>query len=464
VDRQPDLVITSRRVLTPAGERPAAVVVRSGLIMAVMEIRDAPAAHQHHDAGDAVVMPGIVDVHVHSNDPGRSHWEGFGALTTAAALGGVTTVIDMPVFGSPSASTPTGMAAKFSHAEGECWTDVGFRAGLVPGGIGLAGQLEEAGAFGFFGSLVPLGIDDFDRLDAGALLAALLEVAQLRSTFVAHAELPAPIERAWAELAEEHADARSYMNYLRARPAAAEGEAVHLLLEVAERSGAAVHVTNLSSATSLAGLRRARAGGAQVTVGTAPHYLHFAAEDVPAGATEFKCIPPIRGASERDELWEALGDGTIDLIASGHSPCPPELKLRESGDFAAAWPGIAGVQLMLPVVWTGARQRGFGLRHLAEWLCTAPSALLGLERRKGALTPGSDADITIWQPESSFTVEPARLAPAHRLTPWAGAALEGVVTDVYLRGEAVVRHGQLTGRPRGRLLRKRLGRGDRSGR
>jgi allantoinase len=454
--RPPDLVIVGQRVVTPAGTRPAAITIRQGLIVGLTRPEEAPRCENVHDAGDAIVMPGLVDVHVHVNEPGRPDWEGIPSATRAAAAGGVTTIVDMPFHAAPATTDVDALRLKMALVEGRAYVDVGFWAGLVPGSLGGAQRMLDAGALGFKCCLVPCGSDDFRELTAAELRVALPVLRDLGAPLLVHAELPAPIEEAWDELAREGADARVYDNYLRARPAAAENEAVQLLLDLAAEFGAPVHITHYSSADTLRTLRHARAAGVPVTVETAPHYLCFAAEEIPDGATEFKTAPPIRGVAHREGLWEALGDGSIDMIASDHSPAPPAVKLHESGDFAASWGGIAAIQQMLPAVWTEARVRGFSPHHLAEWLCAAPAVLAGVAHRKGSLKPGQDADIVVWDPDAEFMVEPHTLEQRHKLTPFAGLTLHGVVQTTWLRGEKVWDAGAIRGEARGRVLKRRL--------
>jgi allantoinase len=422
----------SRRVVTPEGVRPAAIEVRDGVITAVHAYDTRPGSATVRDAGDAVILPGLVDSHVHVNEPGRTEWEGFATATKAAAAGGVTTLADMPLNSIPATVDVRALEAKRAAARDRCAVDVGFLGGAIPGNAGALAALHEAGVLGFKCFLVPSGVDEFPGCDAADLEKALAALAPLGAVLMAHCESPAVLARVSAP-----ASTRSYDAYARSRPGAAETEAVALLVSLAERVRARAHVVHVSSGATIPLLAAARARGVPVTAETCPHYLHFTAEDVPDGATEYKCAPPIRSDTDRDALWQALLDGTLDAVVSDHSPCPPAMKARDTGDFMAAWGGIASLQLGLPVVWTGMRARGIALERLADWMCAGPARLLGLPGRKGAIAPGHDADLVVWQPEEEFTVHADDLFHRHKLTPYVGARLAGVVHSTWVRGECV---------------------------
>jgi allantoinase len=311
--------------------------------------------------------------------------------------------------------------------------------------------LWEAGVFGFKCFLVPSGVAEFAEVGEADLRAALPELAALGAPLLAHAELPGPIEEA-VRKRPKGAPANRYASWLASRPRQAEDEAIALLLRLAEEFPSRVHIVHLSSSDSIPQLRKARARGIQVSVETCPHYLTFVAEEIADGATEFKCAPPIRERENREKLWTALRDGTIDFIASDHSPCPPAMKLREEGDFLRAWGGIASLQIGLPVVWTQARSRGYALTHVAEWMCRGPAHLAGIEKRKGAIAAGCDADLVIWNPDAKFCVDAARLHHRHKLTPYAGRELFGVVETTFLRGRKVFERGQFCAAPAGQIL------------
>ena len=446
----PDLCIRGRRVITPDSDGPAAVHVRGGRIAAVAAFDDVPGGCEVVEAGDSVVMPGLVDSHVHVNEPGRTRWEGFATATRAAARGGVTTLVDMPRNSVPPTTTPEALREKIEAARGQCRVDVAFWGGLVPGNLGLLAALHAGGVVGFKCFLIDSGIQEFPPMTEGELMPAMYELARLEATLVVHAETPGPVARAAAEAAG--GDPRRYETFLRTRPRAAEDEAVALLLRLCRETGARVHVVHHSSADALPLLREAKRGQLPFTAETCPHYLTFAAEEVPEGATEFKCCPPVRESENRERLWEALADGTIDMIVSDHSPCPPEMKRRPEGDFLKAWGGISSLQFRLPVVWTEARRRGHTLQDLARWLAREPARLAGLFGRKGAITAGRDADLVIFDPDATFRVGPEINEHRHKLTPYDGLVFEGVVEATYLRGEKIYERGEFAPAPSGTLL------------
>lgn len=450
----PDLVIRSTRVVTPKGVRPASIHIRDGCITAVAGPNELPEGCAIFEAGDSVVMPGLVDTHVHVNEPGRTDWEGFHSATRAAAAGGVTTLVDMPLNTIPATTTLEAFQAKLAAAQGQCWVDVGFWGGVVPGNASQFGPMFEAGVLGFKCFLVPSGVEEFAYVAEPDLRAALRELKALGAVLIVHAELPGPIERAAQALASQPASARHYSTFLRSRPRQAENEAVELLVRLCRESRARIHVVHHSSAEALPVLQRAREEGLPISAETCPHYLCLAAEEIPDGATQFKCCPPIRERENQEQLWAALADGLIEMVVSDHSPCPPEMKRGDSGDFLKAWGGISSLQLRLPVVWTAARSRGYGLRELAEWLCGAPARLVGLQNCKGAIRPGCDADLVVWDSEATFQVDPAGLHHRHKLTPYAGQVLHGVVQASFLRGEKIYDRGRFTARPLGALLKR----------
>jgi allantoinase len=450
---EPDLVVRSERVVTPEGMRPATVWIRGGRIERVAAPGEVPSGAPVRDCGDLVVMPGIMDTHVHVNEPGRTEWEGFETATRAAAAGGVTTLVDMPLNSIPSTTTREALRVKAEAARGRCHVDIGFWGGVVPGNAGELAGLWQDGALGFKAFLVPSGVDEFQHVEEGDLREALPVLARLGAPLLAHAELPGPVEAAagvWDGAGQ--AGLREYDRYLRSRPDAAEVEAVELLVRLCRETGARVHVVHVSSAAVLPILRQTRAEGLPLTAETCPHYLTFMAEEIPDGGVAFKCAPPIRSRENREHLWEALREGLIDLVATDHSPSPPEMKKVETGDFRGAWGGIASLQLALPAVWTEARRRGFTLADLTEWMCAAPARLAGLQDRKGAIAPGHDADLVVWDPEERFTVEPGRLYHRHKLTPYAGRTLYGAVRRTLLRGETIYDEGDFPVAPSGRLL------------
>jgi allantoinase len=432
-----DLILRGRRVLLPDAPdmAPASIHVQHGLVTAIAPAsQEAPAGVPVFDAGDLVVMPGIVDSHVHINDPGRADWEGFSTATRAAAAGGVTTLIEMPLNSIPATTSAEGFRAKLAAAAGKLNVDAGFWGGVVPGNTAELRPMWEAGVFGFKCFLVPSGVDEFPHVTEKDLRAAMPVLAELGAPLLVHAELPGPIENA---APAPKAPATQYSTWLASRPPEAETEAAALVLQLAREFNVHVHIVHLAAATAAPLLAEARGQGTKFSVETCPHYLTFAAEEISDGATEFKCAPPIRNKDNREKLWAALGDGLIDFIATDHSPCPPEMKCRESGDFLKAWGGIASLQLELPAVWTLAQQRGYSLPRVAEWLCAGPAKLAGLAGQKGAIAVGCDADFVVWNPEAKFRVQSAELYQRHRLTPYAGMEMRGVVQATFLRGRKI---------------------------
>ena len=450
--RPPDLIVRGLRVVTPDGERPAAIHIASGVIQAIASFEDVPSGVPLHEAGEAVVMPGLVDTHVHINEPGRTDWEGFSTATRAAAAGGVTTLIEMPLNSIPATTTASAYREKTAAAAGKLWVDAGFWGGVVPENIAELAPLWDAGVFGFKCFLTPSGVDEFRHVTEADLRAAIPVLASMDAPLLAHSESPEIISAAMATLAS--APPRKYATWLASHPGEAENEAIALLLRLAKEFQARIHIVHVSSTYAIDMLRKAKSTGTRVTAETCPHYLTFAAEEIPDGATEFKCSPPIREGENRERLWSALADGTLDFVATDHSPCPPSMKLPEQGDFMGAWGGVASLQLGLPAMWTQARSRGYAVPQIAAWMCSGPAKLAGLEKRKGAIAMGCDADLVIWNPDASFSVDPARLHHRHKVTPYAGRRLEGVVEVTFLRGRKIFDRGEFSGAPIGQVLRR----------
>ncbi|MQY14562.1 Allantoinase [Streptomyces sp. RB5] len=435
-----DLVLRSRRVITPEGERPAAVAVTAGRIEAVLPY-ETPLAAPLADLGDHVLLPGLVDTHVHVNDPGRTAWEGFRSATRAAAAGGVTTIVDMPLNSLPPTTTRPALGVKRDVARHRVHVDTGFWGGAVPGNLDDLEPLHDAGVFGFKCFLSPSGVDEFPPLAGDGLEAALAAIAALGGLLIVHAEDPGVLAAA------PQVPGARYADFLASRPPEAETRAVRRLITLARKYDARVHVLHLSSAAALPLIAAAKADGVRVTAETCPHFLTLTAEEVPDGASAFKCCPPIREAANRDALWDALADGTLDCVVSDHSPSTADLK---TPDFATAWGGISSLQLGLPAIWTEARRRGRTLTDVARWMSAGPAALAGLTR-KGAIAPGRDADFAVLAPDETFTVDPADLEHRNPVTAYAGRRLSGVVRSTWLRGTLIAEHG-VPGEARGELL------------
>jgi allantoinase len=429
--------------------RAVSVTVAGGRITGVRPHNAAvPEGARLKDYGELVVLPGLVDTHVHINDPGRTEWEGFATATRAAAAGGITTVLDMPLNSLPPTTTPAHLDVKRAVAGPKVSVDVGFWGGAIPGNGRELRPLHEAGVFGFKCFLSPSGVEEFPELDQDGLAAALAEITGFGGLLIVHAEDPARLAAAPAP-----DGSRRYADFLASRPRDAENDAIARLISLARKLDARVHVLHLSSADALPLIAEAKRDGVRVSVETCPHFLTLTAEQVPDGATEFKCCPPIREAANQDALWAGLADGTIDCVVSDHSPCTADLKVP---DFGAAWGGISSLQLGLPAVWTAARHRGHQLTEVARWMASAPAALAGLHS-KGAIAAGRDADFAVFDPDAAFTVDPAGLQHRNRVTAYAGQTLHGTVVATWLRGELIADRGEPVAR-RGRLLMRADGR------
>lgn len=423
------MIIRAPAAVLDRGLRACSVAVRSGRIAAVLgDGEPAQAARVAELAADEVLLPGLVDTHVHINEPGRTEWEGFATATRAAAAGGVTTLIDMPLNSIPPTTDPQALAVKQAAARGQCHVDTGFWGGAVPASLGRLRELHDAGVFGFKAFLADSGVPEFPPLTPGQLRAAMAEVAGFGGLLLVHAEDAAVIGAAPPPAGP------SYRRFLASRPAAAECAAIQQVIAAARATGARAHILHLASGEALPAIAAAQAAGTAITAETCPHYLALSAETIPDGATPFKCCPPIRDRASQDALWAGLAAGTIGTVVSDHSPCPPELKRAGDGDFGAAWGGIASLQLALPVVWTHASRRGFSLADVAGWMARGPAGLAGLGH-KGRIAPGADADLVAFAPAARFRVDPAALHHRHPVTPYAGLELTGIVRRTWLRGQ-----------------------------
>ncbi len=436
----------SSRVVTPEGVRPAAVIVDEGRIQDVREPGAVPRTAQLHQFGDRVLLPGLVDSHVHVNEPGRTEWEGFATATRAAAAGGYTTL-------SICRSIACRKQRQWLHSKpsvrrqaGQCHVDWAPWGGLTGQNTHHLAPLAAAGVAGFKCFLVDPGIAGLVMVERQELEAALPTLARTGLPLLVHAEL--------AEHLYTGGDADDWRNYdtwLRSRPDESELAAIRMLIGLCRRYRFRLHIVHLATALALESLALARAEGLPVTVETCPHYLHFVAEEIPAGATLFKCAPPIRSRANREALWQGLRDGIIDMIVTDHSPCPPSMK---QGDFRQAWGGIASLSVALPVIWTEMRQRGLPLEHLVRWMSTQPAKLAGLEGRKGAIAAGYDADLVVFDPDAQFTLSRAELHYRHPVSPYLGEKLYGRVLATFVRGVAVFKDGSFADLPIGREQRR----------
>ena len=438
-----DTVFRARRLVTAAGEESGCLGVAGGRIAALSPLEAGLEGRRVVELGnDVVLLPGLVDSHVHVNEPGRTEWEGFATATRAAAGGGVTTTIDMPLNSIPPTVDLAALEIKRKSAEGQCFVDVGFWGGAIPGNLGELRGLHDAGVFGFKCFLLHSGVDEFPPLHPAQLDAYMSMLRGFDGLLIVHAEDSSAIDRA------PSAHGARYLDFLSSRPRAAENLAIADVIEAARATGARVHILHLSSSDALPMIASARREGIRITVETCPHYLVLTAEEIPDGATQFKCCPPVREASNRELLWRGLAEGTIDCVVSDHSPCTAELKRLDIGDFGLAWGGISSLEIGLPVVWTEARRRGFALTDVVRWMAERPARLVGL-RRKGRIGVGYDADFCVFAPDEAFVVDPKRLHHKNPITPYDGRPLLGVVHSTWLRGE------ELAGdEPRGRLLNR----------
>lgn len=443
--------LAGRRVLTPSGLREAAILIDGERIDRVVE-RDAVEDDVPvEDVGERVIMPGVVDLRACSQEPGHGDWEGFARLTRAAAAGGVTTVADMPLHGTPVTATVEALEAKRWTTDGTLHVDVGFLGGLLPGYQDQIEPLAEAGVLAMVAYLGDPGVGEFRAMSETDLATALPALARLGLPCFVHPELaPRDIARALAEGSDDE-DPRSYSAYRASRPSRFEVDGVELLVRLVRESGCAVHLGPLASRHALGPLRAARGEGLPISVDTAPHHLTFTAELIADGDTRFKTSPPIRGEEHREGLWQALGEGTLDCVASSHIPGPPS---AAGGDFRRAFPGIASIELLLPATWTAALDRGFGLADLGRWLCRIPARRLGLGDRKGEIAPGFDADLVVWDPEATFEVDQESLARERSVTPWHGRTLFGVVERTYVRGRKAFDRWNGSGEPVGQVARR----------
>jgi allantoinase len=437
-----DLVIRGQKILCSAGFTPAEVGVRKGVIATIGPFGAGLRGRTTIELGAGeTLVPGLVDTHVHVNEPGRTEWEGFASATRAAAAGGVTTIIDMPLNSIPATVNPAALHLKRSAASNQAFVDIGFWGGAIPGNRNELRPLHERGVFGFKAFLADSGVEEFPALTPDELEEDLTELAPFDALMIVHAEDRGTLDRAPA------ARGNDYLSFLASRPRDAENAAIAKVIERARRTGARVHILHLSSSDALPLIAAAKRDGVRISVETCPHYLVLQSDDIPTGATSFKCCPPIREAANRERLWQGLIDGTIDCIVSDHSPSTPELKDQENGDFTVAWGGISSLQLGLPLVWTEARRRGIGLDQIFQWMAEQPAQLARLAG-KGRLAPGYDADMVVFAPDESFVVDVKNLHHKNPITPYAGHRLTGVVRRAFLRGLAI--DGKT---PTGRLLR-----------
>jgi allantoinase len=444
-----DKIIRGQNVMLPDTIGPAAILIEEGRIVSIDPYDASTVGCEVIDvAGPSVVMPGLVDTHVHVNEPGRTEWEGFATATHAAAAGGTTTLIDMPLNSIPATTTVAGLMAKLEAAQSKCHIDVGFWGGVVPGNTHELEPMYRAGVVGFKCFLVPSGVDEFPHVTENDLRKAIPELSRLGALLIVHAELA---ESSKTEVTGA-SDPTHYDTFLSSRPCADENAAIEMMIKLSREFDMRVHIVHLSSAEALPMLREARAAGVKISAETCPHYLHLTSQNVPTACTEFKCCPPIRTRENRELLWQGVIDGTIETIVSDHSPCPATMKLRDQGDFMQAWGGISSLQLRLPIVWTEAKTRGASLADLSRWLCYETARLVELDHRKGSIAVGLDADLVVWDPEAEIEITPSSLYHRHKLTPYNGEVFSGKVQKTFLRGQKIYDGGEFYSEASGNFL------------
>ncbi len=457
-----DKAIRSRNTITPQGIREAVVVIESGIIT---EVREALSVNHNDnliDVGDKVLMAGVIDPHVHINEPGRTDWEGFNTATKAAIAGGITTLVDMPLNSSPVTTTVKAFKEKLAAAQNKIHANVGFWGGVVPGNENEIEGLVAKGVLGFKAFLTHSGIDEFPNATEEDLRRVMPVIAKDGLPLLVHCELTSNniikptysdhTRTALKNLTGKLKGNSSYPNYLASRPKEWEDQAIALMIRLCEEYTCRTHIVHLSSSNSINQITEAKQRGLPLTVETGQHYLYFNAEVIKDGQTGFKCAPPIREKANNDKLWQALKDGVIDFVATDHSPAPPYMKQLETGDFMKAWGGIASLQFALPVLWTEAKQRNFGVTHIAKWLCEKPAELIGSHKNKGRIEAGFDADLMVWDANRKFTVTEDIIQHRHKITPYLDNELYGVVEQTYLAGEKVYDNGQFVKLNAGKII------------
>jgi allantoinase len=447
-----DLTIIGRNICTPEGITAGAVLVKDGIITDVVSVLPSDASATVIDIGEMMLMPGIIDPHVHLNEPGRTAWEGFATGTRSAAAGGITTLVEMPLNASPVTTTAAAFDKKVAATEGQLQVNCGFWGGLVPGNESDIEKLIDKGVLGFKAFLTHSGIDEFPNVTADDLHKAMPIIASHNLPLLVHCELTTANKQPVPDNKKTGIDERSYQHYLLSRPKEWEDEAIALMIQLCEQYQCRVHIVHLSSANSIEQIKMAKQKGLPITVETAQHYLYFNAEEIPDAQTAFKCAPPIREKTNNEQLWQALQKGIIDFVATDHSPAPPDIKEIESGNLMKAWGGIASLQLALPALWTAARRRNIPITNITKWLCEKPALLPGLQTQKGKIARGYDADLVVWDPNKQFTVTAEQLHHKHKITPYLNQELYGVVTQTWLGGQLIFDQGTFPVLNKGKII------------
>jgi len=441
-----DLAISGKNIVTPDGVITGVILIKNGIIADVVPNLPSAAIDTVIDIGEKFIMPGIIDPHVHLNEPGRTSWEGFATGTRSAAAGGITTLVDMPLNSDPVTTTALAFDQKAAAAAGQLQVNCGFWGGIVPGNESDIEKLVEKGVLGFKAFLTHSGIDEFPNVTEADLRKAMPIIAKHQLPLLVHCELTPAVQPPAVN------DPRSYQSYLLSRPKEWEDQAISLMIQLCADYNCRVHIVHLSSANSIEPIKQARQQGLPITVETAQHYLYFNAEAIPDAQTAFKCAPPIREKENNEQIWQALQEGIIDFVATDHSPAPPGMKEMESGNLMKAWGGIASLQLALPVLWTAARKKNIPVTHMAKWLCEKPALLPGLQTTKGTIAKGFDADLVVWSPDKKFTVTAAQLQHKHKITPYLNQELYGVVAQTWLNGQLIFDQGTFPNLNKGKII------------
>ncbi|MDQ6903426.1 MAG: allantoinase AllB [Bacteroidota bacterium] len=447
-----DLAIHSKRVILENETTDATLFISKGIIIDIVDGTPQNYPGELIEAGNNVVMAGIIDTHVHINEPGRTEWEGFETATRAAIAGGITTLIEMPLNASPVTTTAKAFDKKVAAAQNKLYTNCGFWGGIVPGNANEIEKLIDKGVFGFKAFLTHSGIDDFPNVSEDDLRKAMPIIARHQLPLLVHCELKSELLDVSNDKKKKENNNTSYKNYLASRPKKSEDDAIALMIKLCEEYNCPVHIVHLSSSDSIEQISRAKQKGLPLTVETAQHYLFFNAEEILDGATQFKCAPPIRAKENNELLWRALKDGIIDFVATDHSPATPSLKEIESGNFMKAWGGIASLQFALPALWTAAKKRNCSVVDIAKWLCANPAKLIGAQNNKGTLAKGYDADIVIWSDEKAFAITEEIIRHRHKITPYLNTTLYGSTEQTYLAGMKVFDKEEIINGPLGRVL------------
>lgn len=444
----PDFGLHSTKTLIGSGFQDVTLLIKDGIISEIIPGKIDYSGFPVEDAGDCVVMPGIIDSHVHINEPGRTAWEGFETITKAAIAGGITTLVDMPLNASPVTTSAEAFHEKIKAAQGKLHCNCGFWGGIVPGNLDKIEELIDAGVLGIKAFLTHSGIDDFPNVSISDLKTGMETIAKYNIPLLAHSELDEP----HPGILLFDNNPTNYIAYLNSRPKIWEDKAVELMIGLCEKFNCPVHIVHLSSANSIEQIKIAKAKGLPLTVETCPQYLYFCAEEIPDANTLFKCAPPIRERENNEKLWKALKDGTIDFVVTDHSPATPELKKTESGNLKEAWGGIASIQFSLPVVWTAAKKRGFNLNEIATLMSSNIARFISFGHSKGHIKKGYDADIVVWDPEQKFIVKKEDIHYRHKISPYIGEKLYGVVKQTYVGGKKVFENGNFISLPQGEIL------------